>query len=560
MSQVPTPPGTRFHGQRVRGIDLSRSSNFFEGRFGRIFRALPPAEFGADDQETQENLGILAEKIGASLDCPKDAADPEESGIPALYTYLGQFIDHDLTFDPASSLQRQNDPDALVDFRTPRFDLDCVYGRGPDDEPYMYTSYVTQRFLLGKPLSGGGPSNQQARDLLRSSRIKDDGTVDGAEPKRAIIGDPRNDENVIVSQLHGLFLKFHNRLASDNPDLSFSEIQRLLRFLYQWVVTQDFLRRVVTEPVLKIVLPHLFEKNGNVRSQPPQLAFYHFKDSPFMPLEFSAAAYRFGHSMVRPGYRLNDGNPKDPAADTLLAIFPVAGCPKSPKGLTGFKEPEPQWAIDWARFIPIEQRPCGDEDENDPQNRKRMQLAYRIDTSVVNPLTNLPDSVAKNPNSLPERNLVRGWRLRLPSGQNVARAMGVTVMDDKDILIGKFVDKPAQGEKPKPIIDALTDGVNPDMKKRLTEAFTKNCPLWVYVLAETNAHRTSMAVQCRGGKKISTPQLGPVGGRVVAEVFAGLMLGDSHSFWNQDPLWQPDQVKHGGVFELKDFVGYALGL
>src|SRR5213593_2567430 len=167
MSQVPTPPGTRFHGQRVRGIDLSRSSNFFEGRFGRIFRALPPAEFGADDQETQENLGILAEKIGASLDCPKDAADPEESGIPALYTYLGQFIDHDLTFDPASSLQRQNDPDALVDFRTPRFDLDCVYGRGPDDQPYLYAD-DGKRLLLGRPLTGNA-DDPKARDVPRNS-------------------------------------------------------------------------------------------------------------------------------------------------------------------------------------------------------------------------------------------------------------------------------------------------------------------------------------------------------------------------------------------------------
>ena len=76
-----------------------------------MFRTLPPAEFGADDQKTQQNLRVLADKIGAGLDCPKDAADAEESAIPALYTYLGQLIDHDLTFDPASSMQRQNDPD-----------------------------------------------------------------------------------------------------------------------------------------------------------------------------------------------------------------------------------------------------------------------------------------------------------------------------------------------------------------------------------------------------------------------------------------------------------------
>jgi len=206
----------------------------------------------------------------------------------------------------------------------------------------MYTRDAIPRFLLGKPLTGGGPSNPRARDLPRSVRLNDNGGEDPAEPKRAIIGDPRNDENVIVAQLHGLFLKFHNRLAADNPNLSFSEIQKLLRFHYQWIVTQDFLRLVGSEPGLKSVLPRLFRKKGNPPSQPPRLAFYHFKQASFMPVEFSVAAYRFGHSMVRPGYRLNDGKLNDPAADTLLAIFPIPGCPNSPKGLTGFKAPEPK--------------------------------------------------------------------------------------------------------------------------------------------------------------------------------------------------------------------------
>lgn len=85
--------------------------------------------------------------------------DEENQGINAGYTYLGQFIDHDLTFDPASSLQKQDDPDALVDFRTPRFDLDNIYGRGPDDQPYLYEE--DGRLLqLGRPLTG----NSQDRD------------------------------------------------------------------------------------------------------------------------------------------------------------------------------------------------------------------------------------------------------------------------------------------------------------------------------------------------------------------------------------------------------------
>ena len=101
-------------------------------------------------------------------DCPKDGADDEESGIPSAYTYLGQFIDHDITFDPSSSLMRQNDPDALIDFRTPRLDLDSVYGRGPDDQPYLYGD--NKELLLGKPLSGEalGKPIQKAQDLARA--------------------------------------------------------------------------------------------------------------------------------------------------------------------------------------------------------------------------------------------------------------------------------------------------------------------------------------------------------------------------------------------------------
>src|SRR3954468_7036373 len=141
---------SRRHGG-VRGAELSRQSVLFEGRFGRMFRALPPAHF------TTEALAALGrEMVAPQEDAPTpetEVDDEENQGIAAGYTYLGQFIDHDLTFDPASSLQKQNDPDALVDFRSPRFDLDNVYGRGPDDQPYMYDG--PRMFLLGDDLSGG---------------------------------------------------------------------------------------------------------------------------------------------------------------------------------------------------------------------------------------------------------------------------------------------------------------------------------------------------------------------------------------------------------------------
>src|SRR5262250_468927 len=115
------------HSETIRGLTSAKASPLFQGKFGRMFRSLPPATFGATDDENEKNLAALGAKMSNAFDKPKDGRDDEESGIPALYTYLGQFVDHDITFDPASSLQKQNDPDGLVDYRTPKFDLDKVY-------------------------------------------------------------------------------------------------------------------------------------------------------------------------------------------------------------------------------------------------------------------------------------------------------------------------------------------------------------------------------------------------------------------------------------------------
>jgi hypothetical protein len=491
---------------------------------------LPPADFGDSDTASEAALLKLGNAMGADRDDPKDGPDAEESGIPAAYTYFGQFIDHDLTFDPASSLQRQNDPDALVDFRTPRFDLDSVYGRGPDDQPYLYAD--GRHFLLGSPLTGaalGVPLD--AHDLPRSAAK----ALDQTARARAIIGDPRNDENVIVSQLQGLFLRFHNRLATARPELSFAEVQREVRFHYQWMIVNDFLPTLVSAAVLSDVLPHRAE-GSDVRLDPPKLEFYNVRDNVFMPLEFSVAAYRFGHSMVRPGYRLND----DVAP---LPIFPF-GDQQNEIALTGFDEFPPNWAIDWARFLDLENRPFGDEQNAaNAGNPQRTQLAYKIDTSLVNPLTSLPEIVASDPPpSLANRNLLRGWRLRLPSGQNVARAMGVPVLRDGEIRIGKFTGDDAD--------------IKGDVVKVGGDAFKGNCPLWVYVLAETEEVDDRFGTT-EGVKTITTRRLGKVGGRIVAETFVGILAGDSMSWLNQNPLWVPS-LANEGVFGLKEFVTFAL--
>ena len=494
------------HSKPIRGLMSTTISPMFEGRFGRMFRNLEAAGFGETVEDNLANLAALGKAMSADFEKPKDGKDEEESGIPALYTYFGQFVDHDITFDPASSLQQQNDPDALVDFRTPAFDLDNLYGRGPDDQPYLYKLDEHERlhlFLLGDSLHGGG--DRHARDLPRND----------AEPRRALIGDPRNDENSIVSQLQGLFLRFHNRAMEENDKMEFREVQQLVRFHYQYVVLNDFLPRFVHSSIIEDL------KTGGHYDR-SKLKFFHWKNDPFIPVEFSVAAYRMGHSMIRPGYRLNDR--------ILRPIFPV---PKHglKRGLSGFRAMDPRAGIDWGRFIDIDVR-------NNDNKKRRLQFAYRIDTSLVDPLSHLQPVVADKPFSLAQRNLERGWRLGLPSGQSIAKAMRIPRekrLNDEDILIGKAVDEPKAN-----ILD-VADG-----------AFKDNCPLWTYILAEAMHN----AEPSQEGGEIDTPRLGPVGGRIVAEVFLGLMFGDSNSFLSVDPLWKPDS---GSDYRLRDFVSYALG-
>lgn len=555
------------HGGGLRGDQVNRGSRIFEGRFGRMFRSLPAAEF------EDAKLEILAREMSADpehvLDSPsKPAAAPEtpdkiqdgeeNTGISAGYTYLGQFIDHDITFDPASSLQKRNDPDGLIDFRTPALDLDCLYGRGPDDQPYMFDA-DGRKFILGDGLTEtvGGPI--KAYDLPRLG-----------ERHRAVIGDKRNDENVIVSQLQGIFLRFHNRLADDHKDLSFAEIQRKVRWHYQYVVLHDYLPKIVGEATMNKIWSG--RKHGNTCGNEPNLCFYHFHDDAYMPIEFAMAAYRFGHSMVRPIYRLNTqhtaaGQGDDASLNGRFFIF--AGVQE--RGLNGFGQFPRHWAIDWSLFFDIN-------DSGTQGRTARVQPAYKIDTSLVNPLAFLPEfsqnpkpagtpliigvpgttdpvgtlqSVEKShqsPNNLAIRNLWRGNSMGLPSGQDVAKAMGEIPLTDDELWVGK-----AQ----------LDERGKVDAKKIREIAgghFANKAPLWYYVLAEANDQWVKAIGDKTGDAANHVPvTLGAVGGTIVAETLIGLMLADSHSFLNQDPRWQPEvPCSKKGVFTMGDFIKYAL--
>jgi hypothetical protein len=518
------------HGKPLRGLMSTPKSPSFQGRFGRMFRSLRAATYGTTDAESRLALMTLGDAMTSSFDAPKDGLDGEESGIPALYTYFGQFIDHDITFDPMTTLIQHNDPDAVTDFRTPALDLDNVYGRGPGDQPYMYDN-GGPKFLLGDKLDDGAP------DLPRNN----------ANPARALIGDPRNDENSIVSQLQALMLRFHNRVVDDNSSLDFPSLQKIVRWHYQWVVVNDFLPRIISASVLNVL-----KTNGNYDQK--KLEFYHWKNDPFMPVEFSVAAYRLGHSMIRPGYRLNDDD------TTLLPIFPIpATVPGAPAGgistgLTGFQAMAKNRGIDWGRFIDIGSPRAYGEDPDDvspatTDMKKRLQFAYRIDTSVVTPLSVLPSTVAPDkPPSLAQRNLLRGFELGLPTGQSVAKAMGVTPLTDDQIIIGKAVDTPGEG-----------DVLGPLSKLPQLSAFWGKCPLWTYILAEAATMQTSVNVPVTPATKVNTPQLGPVGGRIVAEVFLGMLFGDNDSFLSADPEWVPTIGDAKDNFSLRDIVAYALG-
>jgi hypothetical protein len=492
-------PIARSHGATVvRGLEDVPRSTLHEGRFGRIFRNLPP--FAFDDPQNDP-----AELARSMIETQEEDEDQTEDNIniPAGFTYLGQFIDHDITFDPNSKLQRENDPDALRNFRTPRFDLDSVYGDGPADNPFIYQPDGIHLLIDN--------SNPAEPDLPRN------------QTGRALIGDPRNDENLIISQLHLAILNFHNHVVDDpllaglSTDKRFDEARRIVRWHYQWIVIHDFLKRITGTPdidlvdsILKpdkysvVVGKALTEINGLLKAD---LKFFRWKNQPFMPVEFSVAAYRFGHSMVRGDYALNEATADE---DDQIPIF--ADDPETEEDLHGFRKRPDGRRIQWGRFFEISGTGLA------PQPTRK------IDTRLAHGLGALPANEAGDIiRSLAERNLRRGVALGLPSGQSVAQAMG---MPDKLIL------------------SAADMSTLPDNLKK----YGDNTPLWFYILKEAE-------VKCGGLR------LGPVGGRIVAEVLVGLLVGDPLSFVNIAPNWRPKAGQFGatqnGLYRMAELLRFA---
>jgi Animal haem peroxidase len=471
------------HGHAQLGESTPQSVFYDQGRFGRLFSTLPP--FAADTPLLRDALSELGAK-GGPMDAGDDLSDPvtlitdpaKSAGNPnnptmtAGFTFLGQFVDHDMTFDPTSSLARQQDPEAIRNFRIPALDLDNVYGGGPGASPHLYDATVDggRTTLLTEEIPGSGAvsvANTTRFDVPRNSQ------------HTALIGDPRNDENIVVSQFHLALLRFHNQVVADvRTELGdgftdgeiFAEAQRVVRWHYQWLVIHEFLVRTVGGQLVDDVL-----HNG------PK----HFKwrNDPYIPVEFSVAAYRFGHSQVRPSYRANFGtSATDPSQQFFALIFdPAAPDPDDPNDLRGGRRAARRF-IDWQTFFDF-----GD---------SRARPNKRIDTTLSTPLFDLMGQPPGQATSLATRNLLRNLTMKVPSGQRVAKAMHEPVLPAAD----------------------LADLADLHLEKRT--------PLWFYVLREAEV----MA---------SGERLGPVGGRIVAEVIIGLVHGDRQSYLRQEPDWTP---------------------
>lgn len=448
----------RRHGSDVRGSTRVAQSSIHTGRFGRMFRRLPPCPTYDDGR-----LTALAESMREGSATPSGWApgqplqDNDNPAIPAGYTYFGQFVDHDITFDPASSLQQQNDPDALVNFRSPRFDLDSVYGSGPEDEPFQYQQ--DELHLLTAPNSAGFDELPRNRDGV------------------AILGDPRNDENVIVSQIQLAFLRLHNRFVDQvlaegqmsAPSNQFAEAQRRTRWHYQWVLVNDFLPKLLGADIFDDLYRR---KEGRA----PDIILRHYKarTSAYMPIEFSAAAYRFGHSQIRDRYALN------PQVEQQLFVPGDDG--GTLVDLRGGQQAPPSWAISWPFFFRL--------------GTGEPQASRLINTKLAPSLFDLPRRRPDEMQSLALLNLRRGQTMALPSGQDVARQFGVPVLTSEELR------GPENAPVPEPT------------------------PLWYYLLRESE-------VRAEG------KSLGPSGARIVGEVLLGLLEQDPMSYFNIEPEWEP---------------------
>jgi hypothetical protein len=423
-----------------------------------------------------------------------------DSDIPAAYTYFGQFVDHDITFETSSAPGSQLVAPDLTplpldrirqetqNLRSGALDLDSIYG--------LPAPRRGAKMRLGEVAPSGArpPGKDDFNDLPREGR-----SVDVVHDRAALIGDPRNDENLIIAQLHLAFLRAHNELVDQGN--RFRSARRTLRQHYQHIVLQDFLKKIADPQIVDDTIEQ------NRIYDPSDEEF-------FMPLEFSVAAYRLGHSMVRGNYNFNV-NFQPATLDELFTFTALSG------QLGEFDTLPELWIIEWENFV----------DAGAPFTRAR-----RIDTKLVDPLEHLRivtgEEEAGLARRLAVRNLLRGYLLRMPTGQAVARALKEKLQGVRDIpVLGP--NRIRQGAASEEQVQALEDG-----------GFLERTPLWYYILAE--------AAELGDGQ-----HLGPVGSTIVAEVLVGLVRRSSNSILRAQN-WQPTLPSdQPGTFTLTDLLKLA---
>jgi hypothetical protein len=473
--------GSGLHGAELRGMFLTTKDRLAEGRFGLMFKRLPA--FAPPDAL----LDGLARTMVEDQTVPDDQHLNTSPRLFAGFTFIGQFIDHDITLDTTPFNLQQADPDATVNFRTPRYDLDVLYGLGPVSEPQFYDPADPAKLALATNVNG-------VLDVRRDGN------------GRAIIPDRRNDENLIIVQLHKAVAQFHNRIVDYarskgiRQEWVFETARRLTRWHYQWAVIHDFLPRFIGD--------ELVGPNGavykEVAGKPPVINLTYYKPTnrdgrPFMPVEFAVAAYRFGHSIIRPFYVINQ-------TSLDRGGVPVFG-PDGGFNLNGGRPVPADLVMEWKNILPV-----------DPAFPARPPR--KIDTKLSLPLTMLPGSAVPPPDPtihLAVRNTLRGKKVGLPSGQQVARAMRVNVLSNA--TLGLSNDPGWGGE----------------------------APLWFYILREAEL------------PPYSTQRLGAVGGRIMAETLVGLLQRDPNSYLYLDAAWKPAPpiAPATGQFGFVDLLRYA---
>lgn len=424
--------------------------------FGRLFPTLAP--FQPDD--------TLLVDLAEDMRDPNAAINDNPNATPSGFTYLGQFLDHDITLDATPLAEASTDLSNMVNGRTARLDLDSMYGGGPSANPELYDSQG--RFLFATP--------NGFEDMQRDANGK------------AVLVEGRNDENMVIAQFHIAFQKFHNHYIDEG--LSFAQAQKMVRWHWQWIIVHDFLPEIVGQDTIDEYLSY------NGAGKP----IYHSDfyrpgnpNDPQMPIEFSVAAYRFGHSMVRLAYVMPTGS------TTKTQVFNASG-----NDLHGGRVIPTNLKINFNNFfnIPGVATPPG------------RNISRKIDSLLSAGLFNLPIGPVIPPNppavtSLAERNLLRGKRLGLPSYQDVADRMGITPYTNAEL--GLF-----------------------------DPAWNDEAPLWYGILKESELSENGV-------------RLGPTGRHIVAEVILGLINADQSSYFNSPQAWIPE----GGEYHISDLLDEA---